>query len=158
MSEARRLLERIDAARRECGDHCNYQAKIGSACEHMDEVLAVIADIPDFLAQPEPAAREAAYVGALQECQRLAIERIQNADSAVKKDIYAADALMGIATIARRALADTSPAAAALLAQGEKAEVYRIALRNLVGFCKAAQMEFHDLDVADAALAPGEET
>ena len=52
MSEARRLLERIDTARRGCGDHCNYLAKMGSACDHMDDVLAAIADIPAYLAQP----------------------------------------------------------------------------------------------------------
>ncbi len=40
---------------------------------------------------------------ALEECNRLAIERITTADAAVKVDVYAADALMGIATIARRA-------------------------------------------------------
>ncbi|KKK63220.1 hypothetical protein LCGC14_2996460 [marine sediment metagenome] len=43
-------------------------------------------------------------VKALEECQRLATERIRTADAAVKKDIYAADALMGIAVTARDAI------------------------------------------------------
>lgn len=42
---------------------------------------------------------------ALQECQRLAIERVKTADAAVKADVYAADALMLIAATARAALA-----------------------------------------------------
>ncbi len=42
---------------------------------------------------------------ALGECQRLAIERVSTADAAVKADVYAADALMGIAKTARDALA-----------------------------------------------------
>ncbi len=42
---------------------------------------------------------------ALEKCKRLAIERVRTADAAVKKDVYAADALMGIATVARDALA-----------------------------------------------------
>ncbi len=43
-------------------------------------------------------------LAALKECQRLAIERISTADAAVKEDIYAADALMGIAKTARAAI------------------------------------------------------
>ena len=54
---------------------------------------------------PSTGMYEALYK-ALKECQRLAIERIETADAAVKKDVYAADALMGIATIARAAIKD----------------------------------------------------
>ena len=46
----------------------------------------------------------AELVAALEGCQRLAIERITTADAAVKKDLYAADALMGIAKTARAAI------------------------------------------------------
>ena len=41
---------------------------------------------------------------ALEKCQQLATERIKTADAAVKADVYAADALMGIAVTARAAL------------------------------------------------------
>ena len=52
-------------------------------------------------------AANAAKDAALKECQRLATERIRTADAAVKADVYAADALMGIAVLARAALSDT---------------------------------------------------
>ena len=113
MSEARRLLERIDAARRECGDHCNYQAKIGSACEHMDEVLAVIADIPDFLAQPEPAAREAAKPEHDRKELRCSRCWYRFCGSCSHNCPHCHPA-------------DTSLAAAALLAQGEALELFRL--------------------------------
>jgi hypothetical protein len=108
--EARRLLGRIDTARRECGDHCNYLAKIGSACEHMDDVLAAIADIPAFLAQPEPAAREAVLVKTLNE---LLMSLEPNPPPFTRSDFRS------ILRDARAAIANTSPAAAALLARGE---------------------------------------
>lgn len=41
---------------------------------------------------------------ALEQCQQLAIDRIKTADAAVKTDVYAADALMGIAKTARAAI------------------------------------------------------
>jgi hypothetical protein len=74
----------------------------------------------DVVARMNEAHRQlAAVVEALGECQRLAVERIKTADAAVKKDVYAADALMGIATTARRTLADI-PAAGAKLERAEK--------------------------------------
>ncbi len=42
---------------------------------------------------------------ALEECKRLAIDHIRAADAAVKADVYAADALMGIAKTCLDALA-----------------------------------------------------
>ena len=115
-------------------------------------------------------AREAAYAEALQECQRLAIERIQNADSAVKKDIYAADALMGIATIARRTLADISPAAVSLLAERylpfpcPNCNRVRLLYEPQSGAIRCEKcladtetlVSFQEALLARAALAPGE--
>ena len=74
-------------------------------------------------AQAQLRASEEAREGlreALAECQRLAIERVKTADAAVKKDVYAADALMGIATIARRALSSPSTGLYEALNEGIK--------------------------------------
>jgi len=53
-------------------------------------------------------AANAAKDAALKECQRLATDRIRTADAAVKADVYAADALMGIAVLARTALSPSA--------------------------------------------------
>lgn len=110
--------------------------------------------IDAFLSDPIPAAREAALAEALKECQQLAIDRIRTVDEAVKKDVYAADALMGIATLSHRALSDTSPAAAALLAQGERLRVIQSAYENFE--CRRWDA-MTAIQAVGAALAPGEE-
>jgi hypothetical protein len=130
--------------------------------------LLVYKDIDAFLADPPACdAEKAVLVKALKECQQLAIDRIRTVDEAVKKDVYAADALMGIATLSRRALANTSPAAAALLAQGKAtlAALQKYSTHSsgcLAKGWKRGDNEYRcncGLDVAlDAALAPGEET
>jgi hypothetical protein len=119
-----------------------------------------------FLAgTPACDAEKAVLVVALKECQQLAIDRIRTADEAVKKDIYAVDALMGIATISRRALADPSPAAAALLAQGEDGKRLLQKYGSHLVWCQArnnlipgAGKTECDCGFYAAALAPGEET
>ena len=50
-------------------------------------------------------ASHGSLLAALEECQRLAIDRVRTADTAVKSDVYAADALMGIAKTAHDAIA-----------------------------------------------------
>ncbi|KKL70014.1 hypothetical protein LCGC14_2109110 [marine sediment metagenome] len=71
---------------------------IAALNERVQEVDLLKRERDDYKAQSEQR-REA-----LEECQRLAIERIETADAAVKKDLYAADALMGIAKTARAAI------------------------------------------------------
>ncbi len=127
-TEALRLLERIDTARHECGDHCNYLAKMGSACEHMDEVLAAIADIPAFLANPPACdAEKAVLVAALRRLTDAADKEFKS--TGVGLDI----------TEALSALADTSPAVAALLAQREVLERCQAYIHNVL--CSEADEE-----------------
>ena len=111
MSEARRLLEEVPHA---------YK------CSTYDETADVPVDdgrcdchrvaIDAFLAQPEPAAREAALVAALRDARGMASVTLNlNASPRALED----EALRVIRVV-DTALADTSPAAAALLAQGER--------------------------------------
>ncbi len=70
---------------------------------HFEDHGSIEYDTPSFiLCRLHAAAPQ--LLEALKACQQLALDRIQNADAAVKTDIYAADALMGIAKITRAAI------------------------------------------------------
>ena len=78
----------------------------GSVCCTTEPVLATLVDLGAKNKRLEAA--NAAKDAALKECQRLATDRIRTADAAVKADVYAADALMGIAVLARTALSPSA--------------------------------------------------
>ncbi len=102
----------------------------------------LFATIDAFLAQPEPAAREAVLVEAM---EKAIVEIGSTGDAATE---WAA-----IRTL-NRALADTSPAAAALLAQGE---ALREALEPFA-FCQNVQHKPAEYVTYDMAIDAGEPT
>lgn len=94
---------------RECGavmdEMVNLRAQLREAQEERDVAQETVVALSSVAQERDEAwAKNVELAAALRECQRLAIERVKTADAAVKKDIYAADALMGIAVVARAAL------------------------------------------------------
>ena len=91
-AENARLQEQVKEANEVMG------LAIAALNERVQEVDLLKRERDDYKAQSEQR-REA-----LEECQRLAIERIETADAAVKTDFYAVDTLMGIAKTSRNAI------------------------------------------------------
>ena len=120
-----------------------------------------------LLAQPEPAAREAVLVGALKRVRHslspneLAVEVIKSEDP--QHSHFTAGALMTrnltyeVIIAIDDALADTSPAAAALLAQGERLREIQEWQEEWDGV-GAVDWPALSAILARAALPPGEET
>jgi len=72
--------------------------------EFMEHPAAIVPDEGDADFIVLAVNSHAKLLEALEECKRLAIERVGTADAAVKSDAYAADALMGIAKTALDAI------------------------------------------------------
>ncbi len=152
MSEARELLEHIFVTAEE-------RVSLFPADGYWISVRDTAALAIDALAQPEPAAREAALTDAGNELA-LVVNWLLDEKPSLDDAARAAYRLLRW----NEAAADTSPAAAALLAQGEALAVIRTELLDMVdgndsGLAEQIRDLILSLDVGDlAALAPGEET
>ena len=120
------------------------------------------------LAQPEPAAREAAWVEITNDVQNSLSEVIERLDGSHRQDER--QILVHASAKLNAALADISPAAAALLAQGEELERrFRLFLKRVIAVTKPYHENRNESEAAEtlfdiyedavmlrAALAPGE--
>ena len=155
-TEARRLLEEeikaVVVASKGAANDAYYRGRLSALLFVRDRILS---------AQPEPAAREAVLVEAVKENAETF-----HATHAAEGEF---ETCMDVMCESNRAvLADTSPAAAALLAQGERLRSFRDELRGTPGNSVGPFQWIADrldsileedtrLGMSRAALAPGEE-